>query len=250
MDEPEPLTPSRVVWRGLRRRCPLCASPEIFTSWFTLRPRCPRCNYPTNRLDDQWIGALGMNTIVSFTLLLGAIVVGFVVTYPDPPVATLMAIAVTIAVIVPIAFYPISKSLWSAIDMAMRPPDPDDDIDPASSRRRDADRRLIQAAGAASLTPQRSSEVGGVVEAGDAPTTGSPVVGGVVEHELGERGVGGHQVGLLGAGGDAEAVEHGVGDDATVAGDDHRLALVAARPAHPWCGRCAGASRPTSRRCR
>jgi hypothetical protein len=30
----------------------------------------------------------------------------------------------------PVFFFPISRSLWSAIDLAMRPPDPDDDIDP------------------------------------------------------------------------------------------------------------------------
>ena len=130
MDEPKPLTTSRVVWRGLRRRCPLCASPDIFDGWFAVRDRCPRCNYPINRQDDQWIGALGMNTIVSFTLLLGVIAVGFAVTYPDPPVAVLMAVALTVAVVVPIGFYPISKSLWSAIDMAMRGPEPDDDVDP------------------------------------------------------------------------------------------------------------------------
>lgn len=83
-----------------------------------------------SRQEDQWIGALGMNTIVSFTLLFGVIGVGFAVTYPDPPIAALMTIAVLVAVVVPIGFYPVSKSLWSAIDMAMRGPDPDDDVDP------------------------------------------------------------------------------------------------------------------------
>lgn len=102
----------------------------MFSSWFTQRERCPRCNYPTTRVPDQWIGALGMNTIVSFGLLLIAIAVGFAVTYPDPPVATLLAIALAVAVLVPVLFFPISKSLWSAIDMAMRPPEPSDDIDP------------------------------------------------------------------------------------------------------------------------
>lgn len=116
--------------RGLTRRCPLCASPEIFTSWFRQRDRCPRCNYPTTRVDDQWIGALGMNTIVSFVLLFGVIAVGFGVTYPDPPVGTLLTVTVGIAAVFPVVFFPISKSLWSAIDMAMRPPEPSDDIDP------------------------------------------------------------------------------------------------------------------------
>ena len=71
-----------------------------------------------------------MNILVSFGLLLVTIVVGFVVTYPDPPFAPLMIIAISVAVVVPVVFYPISKSLWSAIDLAMRPADSDDDVDP------------------------------------------------------------------------------------------------------------------------
>lgn len=118
------------MWRGLTRRCPLCGRRGTFSSWFQLRDRCPTCNYPTNRLDDQWIGALGINTMVVFTLLVGVIAVGFTVTYPDPPVGAIMAAALTVATVTPIAFYPISKSLWSAIDMVMRPPEPADDIDP------------------------------------------------------------------------------------------------------------------------
>lgn len=130
MDAPAPLTPSRLVRRGVTRRCPLCGTRGIFSSWFTLRDRCPTCNFPTTRVDDQWIGALGMNTIVSFGVLLGTIAAGFAVTYPDPPVALLLALAVGVAIVVPVAFFPISKSLWAAIDLAMRPPDPDDDVDP------------------------------------------------------------------------------------------------------------------------
>lgn len=124
-----PLTPTRVVWRGLRRRCPLCGKRGTFESWFRLRDRCPTCNYPTNRVNDQWIGALGMNTMVSFTALVATIGIGFAVTYPDPPVGLLMAIAVGVAAVLPVGFYPVSKSLWSAIDMAMRPPEPADDVD-------------------------------------------------------------------------------------------------------------------------
>lgn len=130
MEDPKALTWRRAVVRGFVRRCPMCGHRGIFASWFQLRDRCPTCNYPTTRVDDQWIGALGINTIVSFTSLVVVIGVGFAVTYPDPPVALLMIVTVAVAIVLPIAFYPISKSLWSGIDLAMRPPEPDDDIDP------------------------------------------------------------------------------------------------------------------------
>ena len=130
MEEPQPLTTTRVVLRGLLRRCPLCGSSGIFEGWFRQVERCPRCNYPTTRVEDQWIGSLGMNIIVSFALLLGVIAVGFAATYPDPPVGVLLVLAVSVAALFPVFFFPISRSLWSAIDLAMRPPDPDDDVDP------------------------------------------------------------------------------------------------------------------------
>lgn len=130
MEDLPPLTPRRAVTRGLLRRCPLCGHRGTFDGWFVLRDRCPTCNYPTTRVGDQWIGALGINTMVTFTVLAVSVGVGFAVTYPDPPIGVLMAIIVSIAVVVPIAFYPISKSLWAGIDLAMRPPEPDDDIDP------------------------------------------------------------------------------------------------------------------------
>lgn len=123
-----PLTARRTVWRGLTRRCPVCGA-STFHSWFGIEARCPRCNFPTNRVGDQWIGALGMNTIVSFSLLAGVIAVGFIVTYPDPPVGVLLAVSLGFAGIFPILFYPVSKSLWSGIDVAMRPVEPGDDVD-------------------------------------------------------------------------------------------------------------------------
>ena len=79
---------------------------------------------------DQWIGAYGLNMIISFTILVGAIAVGFVVTYPDPPITTLLIVCLGVAVLFPLVFQPISRSLWSAIDLAMRPPEPSDGIDP------------------------------------------------------------------------------------------------------------------------
>lgn len=108
----------------------MCGNRGMFDGWFALRDRCPTCNYPTTRVDDQWIGALGINVMVTFTLLAFVVAAGFAVTYPDPPITTLMMLTMTVALVVPIGFYPISKSLWSGIDLAMRPPEPDDDIDP------------------------------------------------------------------------------------------------------------------------
>jgi hypothetical protein len=71
-----------------------------------------------------------MNTMVSFTAVLLAVILGFVLTYPDGSTAAAVTGIVAVAVIVPLLFFPVSKTLWSAIDLAMRPLEPEDDVDP------------------------------------------------------------------------------------------------------------------------
>ena len=133
-DEPGPLRPltvPRLLARGLTRRCPLCGMSGLFRRWFTIIERCPRCDFPLEqRIEGHWLGALGMNTIVSIGALFVTMVVGLVATYPDIATGPLIAITVAVAVVVPLVFYPFSKTLWSAIDLAMRPLEPDDDVDP------------------------------------------------------------------------------------------------------------------------
>jgi uncharacterized protein (DUF983 family) len=128
--DPRPLTLSRLLWRGFTKRCPLCAGGNLFERWFTMRDRCPRCAFPLERIEGHWLGALGMNTMVSFFALFVTIVVGVAVTYPDIPTLPLMVLVAAVAVVVPLLFFPFSKTLWSAVDLAMRPLEPDDDVDP------------------------------------------------------------------------------------------------------------------------
>jgi uncharacterized protein (DUF983 family) len=127
---PPPLTLGRLLRRGLARRCPLCGAGGLFRRWFTIVDRCPRCGFRFERVEGHWLGALGMNTMVSFAAVLVAVVVGFAVSYSDESPTTAIVGIVATAVVVPLAFYPVSKTLWSAIDLAMRPLEPDDDVDP------------------------------------------------------------------------------------------------------------------------
>jgi uncharacterized protein (DUF983 family) len=127
---PPPLTVPRLLGRGLTLRCPLCGGGGLFRRWFVMRDRCPRCGFPLERVEGHWLGALGMNTIVTFAAVLIAIVVAFLVTYPDGSTALALTVVVGTALIVPLAFFPVSKTLWSAIDLAMRPLEPEDDVDP------------------------------------------------------------------------------------------------------------------------
>ncbi|HEX9993303.1 MAG TPA: DUF983 domain-containing protein [Acidimicrobiales bacterium] len=118
----------RLMFRGFTRRCPLCGCFRIFDSYFHIKQRCPRCDYPLKRVEGQEVGAVGVNTIVTFGLMLIAIVVGMVVTYPDIPAIPLAVVAMAIALVVPIAFYPLSWTVWNAVDLFMRPVEASDRV--------------------------------------------------------------------------------------------------------------------------
>lgn len=128
--DPKPLTVPLLLWRGLGRRCPLCGSDGVFESWFDVRDRCPRCNFPIRREEGHWIGAVGINTIVTFTALVLTLVVSFALTWDERRAAPIFIAAFLVAGVTPFAFYGSSQTVWSAIDLAMRPLEPADDVDP------------------------------------------------------------------------------------------------------------------------
>ena len=125
-----PLRVPRMLWRGLTRRCPLCGGGRCFETWFTKKDRCPRCNFPLRREEGHWIGALGMNTVVTFGLLLLTIGASVALTWDDRSGAAIFVPAFLVAGLTPVLFFGSSQTLWSAIDLAMRPVEPEDDVDP------------------------------------------------------------------------------------------------------------------------
>ncbi|MET0729203.1 MAG: hypothetical protein ABWZ76_12990 [Acidimicrobiales bacterium] len=124
-----PLTPLRVLGRGLFRRCPLCGSGACFETFFLVKERCPRCNFPLRREEGHWIGAIGMNTIVTFGLLMLTLVIVFAATWEDRSAALVFIPSFAVAGLTPILFFGSSQTLWSAIHLLMTPPEPSDDID-------------------------------------------------------------------------------------------------------------------------
>ena len=128
--DPKPLTVPRLLWRGLFRRCPLCGIGDVFETWFVVRERCPRCHYPIRREEGHWLGAVGINTIVTFGALFLTLLVGFALTWNERRAAPIFISSFLVAGITPLAFFGSSQTLWSAIDLAMRPLEPRDDVDP------------------------------------------------------------------------------------------------------------------------
>ena len=128
--DPKPLTNRRLLWRGLTRRCPLCGSRGVFTTFFQVRERCPRCNFPIQREEGHWLGAVGINMIVTLGLLFVTMLVAFLLTIEERRAAPILIPCLLVAGLTPVLFFGSSHTLWSAIELAMDPLEPRDDVDP------------------------------------------------------------------------------------------------------------------------
>ncbi len=78
------------------------------------------------------LGAVTMNTVVTFGLLGAVLLVGSILSYPDIAVGPMLAASGVVAIVVPIVFYPFSYTIWSAVDLAMRPLEPAEVADAAA----------------------------------------------------------------------------------------------------------------------
>ena len=77
-------------------------------------------------MEGHWLGAVAANTVVSTAAVLGTVVVAMLVWGADVSRGLLFALAVPVGVVTPVLFDPVSRTLWTAIDTLVRPPDPGD----------------------------------------------------------------------------------------------------------------------------
>lgn len=88
-----------------------------------MRDRCPGCGYLFEREPGFFIGSYFINFVITEGFL-AVILVTFMfwkAGHPEAGVRWVIPIALAVAVVAPLLFYPTSRTIWSAIDLAMRP---------------------------------------------------------------------------------------------------------------------------------
>lgn len=129
-------TRAQMLWWGFTRRCPRCGSGHLFHRWFTIADDCPRCGLHFEREPGYWAGALAVNIVVAGGTFAVFFVVALALTIPDVPVGPLLAVLVPLMIVLPIAYYPFSKTVWMAIDRALlQHLDPSEQLDEQVGRK-------------------------------------------------------------------------------------------------------------------
>jgi Protein of unknown function (DUF983) len=82
-----------------------------------MKDACPRCNLDLVREEGYYAGAMTVNIVVAEFLTIMLIAIVAIWTWPTLPVNTLIVVAVGVNILVPALFYPVTKTIWLAIDL-------------------------------------------------------------------------------------------------------------------------------------
>ncbi len=119
----EALAWGRMLGRGVRKRCARCGGGDLFTGWFHQRERCPSCGMQFEREPGFFVGAYLINLTIPIVALF-VVCMGLVAAKahdPDAGIAAFVVVGALIAIPLPVVAYPYSRTVWSAIDLAMTP---------------------------------------------------------------------------------------------------------------------------------
>lgn len=89
-----------------------------------MKKHCSRCGLQFERDHGYWVGAVIINTTVIFATFLVVFGGMVLLTFPDVPWVTVLIVTALANIVIPIVFYPISKSLWSSMELSWHPLEP------------------------------------------------------------------------------------------------------------------------------
>ncbi len=126
---PVPIRPAlgTMVRRGLLRKCPWCGDRHAyFTRWFSKQRRAAAsaAHRGAAVMSGSSSARRPINTIITFGVIIVSGAVAMIATSPDIPTVKIVVCLVVAAIVIPVLIYPVTYTLWQALDLAMRPPQP------------------------------------------------------------------------------------------------------------------------------
>ena len=105
--------------RALLLRCPHCGGRHVLRHWLAMKEACPACGL--SLATGNRAGAYILNLFTSEVLLMVGLAIVVVRSWPNPPYDLLQWLAPLLMLLAPLLFYPFSKLVFVAIDLAMHP---------------------------------------------------------------------------------------------------------------------------------
>ena len=125
LDVPSMRQVARVAWRTMRLRCANCGRGKVLRSFGSVNNRCSSCGLRFWRgEEDYFSGALLFGLTAGFVLALLGVLVVVASTWPDVPWRGMRLIGIPLFFLGMIILYPVSKVVWIAVDVLLRPVHP------------------------------------------------------------------------------------------------------------------------------
>jgi uncharacterized protein (DUF983 family) len=100
----------------------------VLAGWFEVHPRCTACGLRFDRGEPGYfVGAGCLNLIVAELVFALGLLAALVFTWPNPPWNTMLYAGIPVMALMPILFFPFSRTIWIAFDLTFRPAEPHDD---------------------------------------------------------------------------------------------------------------------------
>lgn len=113
--------PIVLIARGASGACPVCGQRKLRRGIANIVPECPQCGFVIERRPGHFVGAVGVSTVVTFFLILVALLGGIAIYWPNPTAVELAVAPMLIAIIVPVIGHPFAKTFWAGLDLLMHP---------------------------------------------------------------------------------------------------------------------------------
>ena len=105
---------TRVLLRGLRLRCPRCGETRLYAGPFRMHEVCAACGMRYERESGYFVGAIYVNYAVTVAVAAGTVLI--LDWWIGLALAQQLAVGITLAALVPLAFFRYSRSLWLCLD--------------------------------------------------------------------------------------------------------------------------------------
>lgn len=119
--------------RAIRRRCPRCGAGGAWRSWLRQADACGVCGqrFQRGEAEDFFIGAYLLNLVVAESSAVVVVAVLWLAFGARLSFNVLWGIAMALAVVMPVLFFPYARGLWLAVDLYFRPHEAGDRHDAA-----------------------------------------------------------------------------------------------------------------------
>jgi uncharacterized protein (DUF983 family) len=125
LDMPSTGLALRIFARVLRLRCPHCGGGHVLNRRAGVNDRCARCNFRFERSEENYfMGAMFFNFMMGTSLFAAALFAIIAFSGPTIPWGMLQYVLPILLGVCMVVLYPVSKVVWLAVDVMLRPVTP------------------------------------------------------------------------------------------------------------------------------